>query len=704
MKTVKKGRIESIRNRIKEFFTKHKPVTKQDWIRIIVLSIAIPVFIYSSSKLVMQIYTYVSEDRKNQQIIDLKPSESKNPFDEVESSDIFSNEATDKFPYQIILGKDSFLNDNGIIAEYQNLWDRNNDLVGWFYFPNTPRRDINYPLLQAQDNIYYLNYDFDKNRSYSGSIYMDYRNNANLENPLMIDKNYIITGHAMKDFSMFGSISSYWHNETTQKNARYIYVDLLNTKLQYEVFATYAAYPNENYKQINFNDDQEYLEYLNNILSKSTVDFGIDVGVDDKIVTLETCYLSDRRTIIVGRLIKQIIYEIPESEIEGDNGLISRIEESDPPAEKPSVTPVVLPTDIPSNVPFPTATPPAEDRVAAELVMKLIDNIIIPVTVESRKSIIGARTAYDKLTDFQKSLVENYEALTDAEKKLKVIDDKAAAKLVSDLIKNIPPVDDITLDDRDMIEETMVKYNKLSSARKKLVEGYEILTTAVERIDELEVEEVSGLIEEISLIEEIGIEHSEQILFAKLKYDELNEEQKAQISNIEILDNAVSKVMILDVNDLISGIPEINDLTLENKAQIFEIKEKYDALTEDEKLQIFEVDILNNAITKIFDLEVEEVDELIFNIPELETIDITHKEQIMTAKEKYDALNSDQKSKVVNIEKLDAAVDKIESLENPPEATPTLTTTPTPALTTTPTPDITPDPSPAITPQQSPSI
>ncbi len=605
MKTVKKGRIESIKNRFKEIFTKHKPVTKQDWIRLVVLAIAIPVFLYSSTKLVMQIYTYVSEDNKNQQIIDLKPSESKNPFSEIEPSDIVSTIETDKFPYQIILGKDSYLNEHGRLAEYENLWQKNNDMVGWFYFPGTPRRDINYPLLQAQDNIYYLNYDFNKNRSFSGSIYMDYRNNSYSNNTLNIDKNYIITGLAMRDMSMFGSISGYWHNENSQKNARYIYVDLLNTKLQYEVFSAFAVYPNYNYKQVNFADDQEYLDYLNDMVAKSSVDYGIEVGVDDRIVTLETCYLSERRTVIVGRLIRQIIYEIPEFETGEDNDLISRIEESEAPSEKPSVTPVVLPTDIPVNIPFPTATPPAEDRNAAKTVIDLIDLIIFPVTIESKPGILQARTEYNKLTNSQKSLVENYKALTDAEAELKIIENGLVAKEVSDLIKSIPVVDSITIENKEQIFEARNRYNVLTDTQKELIklEEKDKLIAAVAKINKLEVDEVNGLIDEISQIEEISIEHSEQILLVQLKYDELDVEQKTQVIGVETLKTAFMQIMVLEVNKLISEIPEIEDITLENEEQILTANKKYENLNADQKLQILNSDKLKQAVDKIDSLK-----------------------------------------------------------------------------------------------------
>ena len=67
------------------------------------------------------------------------------------------------------------------------------------------------------------------------------------------------------------------------------------------------------------------------------------------------------------------------------------------------------------------------DRAAADAVESLIDAIgDVEYTDESKKKIDEARAAYDKLTDEQKALVENYETLTAAEEKYAAL--KAAAE------------------------------------------------------------------------------------------------------------------------------------------------------------------------------------------------------------------------------------------------------------------------------------
>lgn len=542
MKSAKVGLIEKIKLKIKTAFIKHKPVNKQGWIRLGVLVIAVPVFIYSSSMLVYRLYTYIYEDYKNRQIIEMRPPAERNPFDEFiddETGKTPKEDDTDDWglPYRIIYGTDSYLNENGILAEYQDLWERNNDMVGWIFFPGVRRRDINYPVLQGQDNIFYLNYDFDKNRSYSGSIYMDYRNTAFHKNPLDIDRNYIITGHAMRDFTMFGGISSYWHFESMWESARYIYVDLLNTRLMYEVASAFVTYPQFNYKQVHFSDDEEYQKYLNTLIAKSNNDFGIELTADDKIVTLETCYLTSQRTVIVGRLIKQIIYEKPErtdNEDEEKNGL--------------EVTPIALPTDIPMNVPSPTPGPPQEDVDAAENVFDMIDLLpdLEDLTKDDSENVYAAAKAYEKLTDNQKKLVENkdilFELVEEMDLIMKEIIDREKADAVIDLIEKIPGLEDLTKDDSESVYEAALAYEELTDDQKILVENSETLFELIEKMDIIMANTVIDLINEIPDLETLTEEHREAVNLARKEYDKLTGEQQELVTNYKKLYDSEEKL------------------------------------------------------------------------------------------------------------------------------------------------------------------
>jgi len=76
----------------------------------------------------------------------------------------------------------------------QLMLDKNPDFVGWMTIDNL----ISYPLVQGQNNNRYLNTTFLGQRNSSGAIFMDYRNNSALSDPVTI-----IYGHNMRDGSMF---------------------------------------------------------------------------------------------------------------------------------------------------------------------------------------------------------------------------------------------------------------------------------------------------------------------------------------------------------------------------------------------------------------------------------------------------------------------------------------------------------------------
>lgn len=71
----------------------------------------------------------------------------------------------------------------------------NKDYRGWIIIKNT---NIDYPILQGIDNLYYLNKDINRNDLLSGSIFLDFRNND------FNDFNTVIHGYSMKNNTMFG--------------------------------------------------------------------------------------------------------------------------------------------------------------------------------------------------------------------------------------------------------------------------------------------------------------------------------------------------------------------------------------------------------------------------------------------------------------------------------------------------------------------
>ena len=85
---------------------------------------------------------------------------------------------------------------NQSIAVLQN--EVNNDIIGWLTIPDT---HIDYPVVIAKDNDYYLQRNIYKKQAAAGSIFMDCRCMQDFG-----DFNTVIYGHCMKNKSMFGDL------------------------------------------------------------------------------------------------------------------------------------------------------------------------------------------------------------------------------------------------------------------------------------------------------------------------------------------------------------------------------------------------------------------------------------------------------------------------------------------------------------------
>lgn len=123
----------------------------------------------------------------------------------------------------------------------------------------------------------------------------------------------------------------------------------------------------------------------------------------------------------------------------------------------------------------------APDDPAVVAVKELID-AIGEVTLDSGDAIDAARTAYDKLPEAKKALVDNYEKLTAAEEAYTALVDAAAAKAVDDLIDAIG---EVTLESGDAIKAARAAYDALTDTQKELVKNYEKLLAAEELYEEL---------------------------------------------------------------------------------------------------------------------------------------------------------------------------------------------------------------------------
>ena len=105
------------------------------------------------------------------------------------------------------------------VVDFAALKLQNPEIVGWIQIPGTP---INYPVCQHSDNDYYLEHTFLDQYNLAGTVFMDYRSNANLSG-----WNTVMYGHHLKNGEMFAKVADYSNQDefNTIQNIYYVSED-----------------------------------------------------------------------------------------------------------------------------------------------------------------------------------------------------------------------------------------------------------------------------------------------------------------------------------------------------------------------------------------------------------------------------------------------------------------------------------------------
>ncbi len=183
-----------------------------------------------------------------------------------------------------------------VLQEYAELIKVNDEVIGWIKLDDTR---IDYPLLQHDDNEYYLHHNIEGEASKRGCVYIDYRNN-----PELMDKNTLIYAHNMKDGSMFKAIISYKKKDFFLAN-RLININTLYEKGVWQVFSVYVVDANKETINIDYSGEGSFMEAVEKYKKRSMFETDTQIGADDRVVTLVTCSYetNNSRTIVHAKYI-----------------------------------------------------------------------------------------------------------------------------------------------------------------------------------------------------------------------------------------------------------------------------------------------------------------------------------------------------------------------------------------------------------------
>lgn len=170
----------------------------------------------------------------------------------------------------------------------------NKNIVGWIIFGDM----VNYPIMQGNDNSYYLKHAYNGASNSNGSIFMNANNDGYFR-----DLNTIIYGHNLKSGRMFGTFKQY--TKKSKKDLHFYIYTPDGNKRTYEIVSVAEVKDGGFAYNYAFSKISEYREYLKKIADASLYDTGYDCDVTKKMVTLSTCRSTGSgegwRVILVGK-------------------------------------------------------------------------------------------------------------------------------------------------------------------------------------------------------------------------------------------------------------------------------------------------------------------------------------------------------------------------------------------------------------------
>ena len=186
------------------------------------------------------------------------------------------------------------------------LLDMNGDYTCWLYCAGM---NIDYPVVHGADNDRYLSTMFNGEKNASGTLFIDYRNLHDFQDP-----NTLIYGHHMRNEGMFGQLDEF---AAQAFYASHPYMLVMSGKeiSILELFAGYTTSSTDHCYDIAISDEEDMATFVAEAKRKSNFVTAVEVLPTDRLITLSTCAYSfeNARFIVIGRLLP--LWQLPEGEV-----------------------------------------------------------------------------------------------------------------------------------------------------------------------------------------------------------------------------------------------------------------------------------------------------------------------------------------------------------------------------------------------------
>ena len=218
---------------------------------------------------------------------------------------------------QVVVSVDNKKYPTNMLASFQELYDRNNEVRGWISYHADGKKDfldIEYPIVYSGDNEKYLKKDFDGNKNRNGTLFFDQSNRLNRYDDQ--NRSLIVYGHNMASGQMFAGLNKFLGSVNNARAAATLTMSTLYRQDQYLVFAVILTDEDDNVKgryfntrRTSFTNDTDFLAYIDEMRARSLFDYPVEVQGNDQILVLSTCTgrsskLDNGRLVVVARRVR----------------------------------------------------------------------------------------------------------------------------------------------------------------------------------------------------------------------------------------------------------------------------------------------------------------------------------------------------------------------------------------------------------------
>ena len=186
-----------------------------------------------------------------------------------------------------------------ISVDWNELKKINKDIIGWVYFTGLPQ--ISYPVLQADDNEYYVHrtYDLSSDTSKAGCIFMDYRMADDFSSPYSI-----IYGHNVRDGSMLSDLAKL-KDQTLYDEEPYFWILTPEGNYRYQIFSIFQCHRSADVFQRSFDSwGEDFSKWQNELKLRNSMQGDVELKEDGHVIAFSTCVPNSfDRTIVCGTYI-----------------------------------------------------------------------------------------------------------------------------------------------------------------------------------------------------------------------------------------------------------------------------------------------------------------------------------------------------------------------------------------------------------------